>query len=83
MADIMKKTQHKMTLVFLIVNGFGSLNMPLDSFLSSKSASVITFSFSCIVKQLSAWLHVFTLTVTHWVIAFFSISFNLDVRKKF
>ena len=59
MADIMKKTQDKMALIILIVDGFGSLHKQIDSgFFPGKSAGVIFFSiFRCIVKKLSAKKH--------------------------
>ena len=46
MADIMKKKQqNKMALTFLIVDGFGHLNMQIDSVLSGESVDVIVFLF--------------------------------------
>ena len=68
MAD-MKNQQDKMALIFLIVDGFGSLNMQIDSVFSSESAGVIVFLFGSIVKNLSSKTYcriLFTLTVPHW-----------------
>ena len=41
MADNIKKTQDKMALIFLIVDGCGSLNEQIDSVYPSKSTGVI------------------------------------------
>ena len=51
MADIMKtKQQDKMALTFLIVNGFGHLNMEIDSVFSGESVDAIVFLFGRKVK---------------------------------
>ena len=57
MADIMKNTRDKMALIFLIEDGFGSLNVQIDSVFSGESAGVIVFLFRCIVKKLSPKKH--------------------------
>ena len=54
MANIMKKTQDKMALIFLIVDGFGCLNIQIDSVFTDNSAGVIGFLFRRLVKTLSA-----------------------------
>ena len=52
MDDIMKKTQDKMALQFLIVDGFGCINMHINWVSPGKSADIIEFLFWCIIKML-------------------------------
>ena len=54
---MMKMQLDKMALIFLFVDGFGSLNMQIDTIFSSKSTDVTSFAFRHIVKKLSAKIH--------------------------
>ena len=84
----MKKTQDKMALIFLIVDGFGSLNVQIDSDFSDESACVIVFLFGWTVKKLLVKKHcpIFVhINMCGYLLAncFLPITFKLYVRKKF
>ena len=51
---IMKMQLDKKALIFLFVDGFGSLNTQLYKVYSSESAGVISFAFGRILKKLIA-----------------------------
>ena len=54
MSEIMMNMQlDKRALILVFVDGFGSLNMQIDTFFSSESASAIGLVFRCIVKKVS------------------------------
>ena len=64
------------------MDGFRSLNMQMDPFLSNEYADVITFLFQDTVKQLSATTHVAFVYTNSYPLAdeFSPITFKLDVR---
>ena len=80
----MKKTQDKMALIFLIVNGLGSLNIQIESACFIESAGVIGVLFRRIVKKLSSKTIVPFVHFHSYPLAdrFMPIAFKLDIKKK-